>query len=100
MSRSGNQYAYSVEINGDLEHVYRNRRTLRSKLRYLLDKHKDEGWTVVQDHTVPELFINLRAKGVKNGIYRNILLTMSHYGNSYRKQIIVKAWVVKSERIT
>jgi hypothetical protein len=100
MSRSGNQYVYSIEINKTLEHVYRNRRTMESKLRYLLDKHKDEGWTVVQNTKVAELFINLRAKGVKNAIYRNILLTMSHYGNDYRKQIIVKCWVIKSERIT
>ena len=100
MSRSGNQYVYTVEINKTLEHVYRNRRTMNSKLRYLLDKHKDDGWTLVQDEKVRELYINLRAKGVKNGIWRNILLTMSHYGNEYRKQIIVRCWVIKSERIT
>ena len=100
MSRSGNQYVYTVEINKTLEHVYRNRRTMNSKLRYLLDKHKDDGWTLVQDEKVRELYINLRAKGVKNGIWRNILLTMSHYENEYRKQIIVRCWVIKSERIT
>jgi len=100
MSRSGNQYVYTVEINKTLEYVYRNRRTMNSMLRGLIDRHKDEGWIVVQDHTVRDLFINLRARGVRHGVYRNILLTMSHYGNSYRKQIIVKCWVIKSERIT
>jgi len=100
MSRSGNQYVYTVEVNQKLEHVYRNRRTMNSMLRALIDKHKDEGWIVIQDEKVRELYINLRARGVKNGIWRNILLTMSHYGNEYRKQIIVRCWVIKSERIT
>ena len=100
MSRSGNMYVYTLEINKTLKHVYRNRRTLRSKLRYLLDKHKDEGWTGVQEHTVPELCINLRAKGVKNAIYRNILLTMTGHQLNLRKQIVVRCWVIKSERLT
>lgn len=100
MSRSGNQYVYTVEVNGKLEHVYKNRRNLNRRIRLLIDEHLEDGWELVQDHTVRELFINLRAKAVNNGVYRNALLRFNKYGHYLLKQIRVKCWVIKSERIT
>ena len=100
MSRSGNQYAHTVEINNKLKGVHKNRKRLNGKIDRIIAKHKDEGWILIQDNRVPELYMNLRAKNVDNGIYRHVLLNYVDFGRSDRKQIIIRSWVLKSERIT
>ena len=100
MSRSGNQYVYTVERNRDLVAVYKNRRQMNRHVDHIKKQHVAEGWDVATDHKLRDIWINFRIKGVDNGIYRNVLMTFTQYGKSLRCQILVKAWVVKSERIT
>ena len=100
MSRSGNQYVYTVELNGKLLRVYKNRRNMNRWLRTEIDRHKEQQWALVQDECVRDVYLNMRARGVASAVYRNILLHFNRYGTSLRKQYLVKCWVIKSERIT
>jgi hypothetical protein len=100
MSQSGNQYVYTIEKNGTLTNVFKNRRSMKRAIASIIEHHRADGWEIVQDHTIPEVYLNLRAKGVSNGIYRNLLLTFTKYNQALRAQFLVKCWVIKSERIT